>query len=99
MKVYNIHIENSYAVSKKYFNKVLADREWEAYEHNFESEIGVFRNRSQFSMKMEWAVHNFCYAIGYERERTKDVDLDYPQKWYVRIGYAVVGVLVWCFIG
>lgn len=98
MKVYNIHIENSYAVSKKDFNKVLADREWEAYEHNIESEIGVFQNRSQFSLKCEWACHNFLYALNIARERTKDVDLDYPQKWYLRIAYTVGGVLVWLFI-
>lgn len=98
MKACNIHIEDSYAVSKKDFEKVLADREWEAYEHCIESEIGVFENRSKFSLKTEWAAHNACYALGIERERTKDVDLQIPQKWYEKIGYPVVGCLVWLFI-
>lgn len=53
--------------------------------------------RSDFSLKMEWAVHNFCYRVGYERERTKDCDFDLPcdrPEWV----YGLVGILVWLFI-
>lgn len=53
--------------------------------------------RSVFSLKMEWICHNFLYNIGYERERTKDVDLDNPAdhpEWM----YIVCGILVWIFV-
>ena len=56
----------------------------------------VFK-RSLFSMKMEWICHNFLYRVGYERERTKDVDLDNPcdrPEWE----YIVCGLLVWLFV-
>ena len=88
----NLHIYDSYAISKWEFRKHLLNI-WGKH-----IACPVFK-RSIFSLSMEWAAHNFCYAIGYKRERTADVDLNYPQKWYARIGYAVVGVLVWCFIG
>ena len=32
--------------------------------------------RSIESMRVEWTVHNLLYDIGYERARTRDVDLD-----------------------
>ena len=57
----------------------------------------VFENRSRFSLKMEWAVHNFLYKIHYKREQTKDVDLDDPcdhPEWI----YEILGCLVWIFI-
>jgi len=53
--------------------------------------------RSDFSLKMEWTVHNFLYQIGYKRERTKDCDLDLPcdkPEWI----YKVIGIMVWLFI-
>lgn len=57
----------------------------------------VFKHRSIFSMKMEWICHKFLYLVGYERERTKDADLDWPcdrPEWQ----YIVCGMLVWLFV-
>ena len=34
--------------------------------------------RSNFSMINEWRVYNLLYDLHYKRERTTDVDLDYP---------------------
>ena len=84
---HNIHIVNSYAIRKRDFDCVLDN-----YTDN-----EVAKHRTRFSLKMEWAVHNFCYAIGFKREQTRDVDLDYPcdrPEWV----YKVVGCLVWIFI-
>lgn len=56
----------------------------------------VFK-RSLFSLKMEWICHNFLYNVGYQRDRTKDVDLDNPcdhPEWE----YIVCGLLVWLFV-
>ena len=48
-------------------------------------------NRSMHSLKLEWAAHNLLYALGYKKDKTKDVDLDYPQKWYMKIAYGILG--------
>ena len=50
------------------------------------------------SLCREWACHNAAYSLGIRRGKTKDVDLDYPQKWYVRAAYWVIGSIVWLFI-
>ena len=53
--------------------------------------------RSIFSLKMEWICHKFLYRVGYERERTKDADLDNPcdrPEWQ----YIICGLLVWVFV-
>lgn len=54
--------------------------------------------RSLSSLKLEWAVHNALYALGYKRDHTKDVDLNYPQSFGIRAAYSICGVLVWAFI-
>lgn len=57
----------------------------------------VLNKRTDFSLKMEWAVHCFLYRLGIKRARTKDVDLDYPcdkAEWL----YKLIGCLVWLFI-
>ena len=53
--------------------------------------------RTLFSLKMEWICHNFLYLVGYERERTKDVDLDNPCD-QPEIIYIICGILVWLFV-
>lgn len=53
--------------------------------------------RTDKSLIRELAVHNFCYMIGYKRERTKDCDLDLPcdkPEWI----YKIFGWLIWPFI-
>lgn len=84
---YNIHITDSAFISKRDF-----DKELDKYN---DSEVA--KHRTRFSLKMEWAVHNFCYTIGYKRKQTKDVDLDWPcnlPEWI----YEIVGCLIWIFI-
>lgn len=94
----NIHIKDSYRISRHSFRAVLDLRESNAKAKGDTNELEVFGNRSKFSLMMEWAAHNFCYALGIARARTSDADLNYPQKWYARIGYTVAGILVWLFI-
>lgn len=91
MKACNIHIENSYAVRKRDFDFVLSCCV-------SEESMTVKKNRSAFSLKTEWAVHNLLYALHIARSRTKDVDLQIPQKWYEKIAYPVLGCIVWIFI-
>lgn len=47
-------------------------------------------NRSIFSMINEWRVHNLLYTFNIQRNRTKSVDLDTRQPWYMRITYTVL---------
>ncbi len=87
----NIQLKSSFKVKKDVFErKLLAMRE----EH---PECLVW-NRSIKSLKYEWAAHNAFHALGVFRTKTADVDLDWPQNWLFRIGYAVAGAVVWPFI-
>ena len=38
---------------------------------------------------------NAFHALGIFGKRTADTDLNWPQKWYIRLGYAIAGALVW----
>ena len=50
-------------------------------------------NRSEASLKREWATHNLLYALGMYRERTADCDLNHEHKWYENIAYWIVGTI------
>lgn len=87
----NVHIVDSWKVSKRDFSRCLARIE---SEH---SECETW-NRRRWSLRMEWAAHNALYLIGVFRSRTKDVDLNYPLRWWVALGYNTLGALVWVLI-
>ena len=81
---------DSYTVPKADFQKTLNQIK------SIHGKMPIFQ-RTDKSLKREWAVHNFLYRVGYERERTKDCDLDLPcdkPEWV----YIVLGLLVWPFI-
>ena len=87
----NIQLKSSFEVKKADFEReLLAMRE--AHPES------LVWNRSIKSLKREWAAHNAFHALGVFRAKTADVDLDWPQKWFFRIGYAVAGAIVWPFI-
>ncbi|MBQ3722547.1 MAG: hypothetical protein II851_02445 [Bacteroidales bacterium] len=87
----NLHVSGSHLLYKVSFRDVFDA----AREQAPGSEVW---KRSYRSLGLEWATHNALYALGIARSRTADVDLNYPQKWYVRVAYAVVGTIVWPFI-
>lgn len=67
---------------------------------NFQKELDKIRNlhpscriwkRSDASLKREWAAHSLAYSLNIRRDKTADCDLDYEQKWYVILGYYIVG--------
>ena len=84
VKPERINILNSYEIQKSQFIPILEEIKSKYPEH-------VVWNRSMKSLVREWAVHNFLYSIGLKKEKTKDVSLDYPQPWYVKIGYFIFG--------
>lgn len=87
----NLHLISSFKISKKDFERelmMLRERHPEC----------LVWNRSIRSLKREWATHNAFHAMGILRTQTADTDLNWPQSWSIRLGYAVVGVIVWPFI-
>ena len=87
----NLQLIDSYKVSKKRFDGEL--NRIEAIHP-----VSDVWKRSRCSMKLEWATHNGLYALGIKRDHTKDVDINYPQKWYAKVGYTICGALFWIFI-
>ena len=55
----------------------------------------VTDNRSIYSLCCEWTVHNVLYRLGLWRERTKDVDMEYPCK--LEWAYLILGSLIYPF--
>lgn len=47
--------------------------------------------RSEMSIMREWAAHNWAHALGVNRKKTKDADLNFEQKWYEKLFYFVIG--------
>ena len=87
----NIHLESSFLVSKADFEReLLAMR-----ERHPESQVW---NRSIDSLKREWAAHNAFHSLGIFRKKTAHADLNWPQHWLIRLGYAVLGTIAWPFI-
>lgn len=87
----NLHVKSSFEIPKKDFEReLMAVRA----EHP-ESQVW---NRSIRSLVREWATHNAFYALGIFRSRTAHMDLNWPQGWLFRLGYVIIGALVWPFI-
>ena len=87
----DLQLKSSFKVKKKDFERELA----KIREKHPRSRVW---KRSLLSLKLEWAAHNALHALGILHSRTKDTDLNWPQPWYIRLGYAVLGTLAWPFI-
>ena len=86
----NVRIYDGALTPKKDFDGII---DFVRKEH---PECKVFR-RTNYSLKMEWAVHCFLYRIGYKVERTRNVDLNIPTdkpEWL----YIILGSLIWIFV-
>lgn len=81
----NINIKDSYLYPKKMFSIVFNTLRKDHPNNN------VLLHRTDKSMAREWAAHNLLWDLNIYRSRTKDIDLNYPQKWYVRLGYFILG--------
>lgn len=53
------------------------------------SEMAI-NKRGVWGMLNEWRTHNLLYSLGIEKYRTKSVDLDYKQPWYMSVAYALI---------
>lgn len=87
----NVHIVDSYTIGKDGFASVLA-----ILRHRHE-DCQVWL-RTYKSLRKEWATHNLCYDWNIKREQTADVDLNYPQTFWEKVGYGLVGAIALIFI-
>lgn len=96
---HNLHILDSYKVCRFKMRSILKEIRDKNRKRPKNLQSLVF-DRSLFSLKMEWIAHNALYFIGYQRERTKDVDLDNPcdrPEWQYKlagIGVTIVEIAV-----
>lgn len=91
----NIQIRNCHSYTKAEMRKKLNDKREHSSTPTEEKE--VLDHRSNFSLINEWCVHSLLYRLGIARERTKDCDLNWPQKWYIRTAYTVAGLIARIF--
>lgn len=83
----NIHIINSFQYTTRKEMKKIIQYLKELYPNNI-----VFK-RPISSLIREWCSHNLLYKVKIARHRTKDLDLEYPQKWYYKITYFLLSLL------
>lgn len=83
----NIQIKDSGDVKKSRFDAIIDRLYTNLSEHK------VVKNRTKSSIKNEWAVHNLFYLLKIATARTKDLDINYPQKTYEKIIYQGLGWL------
>jgi|BioPla2DNA2_1021312.scaffolds.fasta_scaffold58768_2 hypothetical protein len=82
---HNIHIEDSWEINHKQFKSVLL---------RLKTDDCLVFKRWMWSLRSEWACHNVLYKLGLWRSHTKDVDLNYPIKWYVEVLYVIFGTII-----
>lgn len=90
--VYNIHIEGSSRMSRGEFLSALPAKPYHRID-----EFVVMTYRSECSLLREWAAHKLLYQCHILRSHTESVDLNYPQAWYIRLGYLIVGGIALIF--
>lgn len=88
----NIHITDSSFLSEREADDLL---DCIAAEY---PTCSVVVNRSHGSMIREWAAHTLLYKLHILRSHTKDVDLNYPQRWWVSLAYNVFGAIALIFL-
>jgi hypothetical protein len=55
-------------------------------------ELGLPVTRTKSSYVSEWKTHNRLYKLGYQRNRTKDVDLEENIKTSYNFLYSIFGI-------
>lgn len=81
-------IPNSYNITDKdVMNRVLEIIREKEYKNKYE----VLNNRTNNDIIKEWRAHNLLYKLNIFRSHTKTVDLEYPQKWYYKLIWKILG--------
>lgn len=94
MTTNNIHIKDSWKVVCPWdMTTVLETMREYVYEAGIKMD-NPLNHRSNWSMRREWITHNNLYTLGYKPQRTGSVDLNYPQKWYVKVAYFIGSLFI-----
>jgi len=73
IKIYDSYLINDMSLIDEIIDILIR------YENEFPSNW----DRSKDTMKLEWFIHNLAYYLNYNRDRTKDVDLNnYDEEYY-----------------
>lgn len=89
----NTHVEDSYKVKRiDDMQSIL----WMIQSEVEDSSMAI-NKRGIWSMTHEWRTHNLLYSLGIERDRTRSVDLDIGQPWYLRLGYKILSFFYFHF--
>ena len=80
-----VKVINSYQVTNRQrIKEILYSFKLEHQDIKFDRNISL--------LVKEWVVHNRLYKLNISRDRTKDVDLEYKQKWYLKVLYSILGI-------
>lgn len=84
----NVHIKDSYRYSREEVSDFLVDAK--------QKHPGCLplQKRSKGSLLREWATHKAAWLLGYKRDHTASVDLNHPQRWWIKILYFICGSFV-----
>ena len=83
--------ENNTTIFDSYLVKSPWDMESIIYYIKAEtSDEYAVNKRNIPGMIYEWRVHNLLYSLGIKRDRTKDVDLNINQPWYIKAAYTIL---------
>lgn len=81
-------ISNSYKIT----DKDIMNHELEIIrEKEYENKYEILNNRTNNDLIKEWRAHNLLYKLNIFRSHTKTVDLEYPQKWYYKLIWKILG--------
>ena len=86
----NIHITDSYKLNKKQIYQFLKELR---LDERYSMQDTPLDHRSDKSLVREWITHNNLYKLGLFKSRTKDVDLNYPQKRYMKVIYFIGSII------
>lgn len=91
----NINIRDSYKITDRDKMTTIVNIIKEYVEDYGEDIETPFDYRSIKSMVREWVAHNNLYKLGYKKEQTKSIDINYPYlKWYAPIIYWFLSLIV-----
>lgn len=91
---HNIHIKDSYIIMYPFEMRNILEKLKKLLEESGITMDTPFNHRSICSMIREWIAHNNAYVLGYKKERTGNVDLNYSQKWYVKVLYFMLSLVI-----
>lgn len=85
-----LKIPYSYIVQKRSDMRVVLDAK---YKLGVDNNLVILRGREP--LVREWCAHNLLYNLHIARKHTRDVDFEYPQKWYISVVWYLLSLLYW----